>query len=337
MSIPNRTVSITGVFAADASTTIPSAPVSGVAYRNTAMTGTVIREGWAYKTIVDSANFNQALYEYSSVTAQVEKYGLLPWSNLTDYVKGSVCLGSNGMLYQAKQATGPSTTALDPTTDSLNTYWEDFVGKTYVKKAGSNTIPANNTFSGNNTFEKTIISTATTPICTKRSDYTMGVAPSSTKDNTIGFQDSTNAFAGYFKCEYNADGSNYVRIVARNKNNGSIVSAGIDMWANIDGTTGITASGSVKRGIVDWGTPNYSTRIDCNGYTSQNNQFTAPSAGVIYGATQGNATLYINDVVVKTLNTLGYPGYPFFYVLSKGDRFYGTTLTDCHFSPMKGV
>ena len=122
MSIPNRTVSITGVFAADASTTIPSAPVSGVAYRNTAMTGTVIREGWAYKTIVDSANFNQALYEYSSVTAQVEKYGFLPWSNLTDYVQGSVCLGSNGKIYQAKQATGPSSTAYDPT--STPTVWD---------------------------------------------------------------------------------------------------------------------------------------------------------------------------------------------------------------------
>lgn len=196
---------------------------------------------------------------------------------------------------------------------------------------------ANNTFTENNTFEKPIISTATTPIYTKRSDYTMGVAPSSTKDNTIGFQDSTNAFAGYVNCEYNANGTNTLRIVARNKNNGNIISAGIDVWANLDGTTGITASGSVKSGIVDWCTPKYSTMIDCNGYTSSSNQFTAPSAGVIYGATQGNATLYINNTVVKTLNTLGYPGYPFFYVLSKGDKFYGTFLTDCHFSPMKGV
>ena len=75
MTIPNRTVSITGVFAEDALTTIPATPIPGTSYRDTAMTSTAIREGWAFKTIVDSAQFNQALYEYSSVTSQVEKYG----------------------------------------------------------------------------------------------------------------------------------------------------------------------------------------------------------------------------------------------------------------------
>lgn len=123
--IPNRTVSITGIFAADANTTIPASPVSGISYRDTAMTGTVIREGWAFKTIVDSSKFNQAMFEYSSVTAQVEKYGFLPWSNLTDYVEGSVCLGSNGILYQALQETGPSTTAYDPTQNK--TVWKQII------------------------------------------------------------------------------------------------------------------------------------------------------------------------------------------------------------------
>lgn len=125
MSIPNRTTSITGVFAADASTTIPATPVTGASYRDTSMTGTVVREGWAYKTIVDSSKFNQAMFEYSSVTAQIEKYGFLPWSNLTDYVAGSVCLGSNGQLYQATQDTGPSTTAYDPTTNG--TVWNSII------------------------------------------------------------------------------------------------------------------------------------------------------------------------------------------------------------------
>lgn len=117
MTIPNRTVSITGIFAADANTTIPANPVTGISYRDTAMTGTIVREGWPFKTIVDSSKFNQAMFEYSSVTAQFEKYGFLPWSNLTDYVTGSVCLGSNGILYQALQDTGPSTTPYDPTTN----------------------------------------------------------------------------------------------------------------------------------------------------------------------------------------------------------------------------
>lgn len=142
MTIPNRTVSITGIFAADASTIIPADPIPGNSYRDTTMTGTVIREGWAFKTIVDSSKFNQAMYEYTSVTAQVEKYGFLPWSDQTDYVAGSVCLASNGNLYQAKQASGPSSTAVDPTvntggvwtpimlgnTNSLFDYkWEDYL------------------------------------------------------------------------------------------------------------------------------------------------------------------------------------------------------------------
>lgn len=130
MTIPNRTVTLTGVFAEDASTTIPGSPVSGASYRNTAMTSTVVGKGWPFKTIVDSANFNQAMFEYSSVTSQVEKYGFLPWSNLTNYVKGSVCLGSDGTLYRAKQATGPASTVKDPTQDSTDTYWEDYITTT---------------------------------------------------------------------------------------------------------------------------------------------------------------------------------------------------------------
>lgn len=127
MTIPNREVSITGVFAEDANTTIPTTPVSGVSYRNTSMTAEDVEDGLAYKSVVDSAKFNQAMYEYSSVTAQVEKYGFLPWSSLTDYVAGSVCLGSDGNLYQAKQATGPSSTAMEPTEDSSNTYWNPYI------------------------------------------------------------------------------------------------------------------------------------------------------------------------------------------------------------------
>lgn len=152
MTIQNRTVTITGVFASNANTTIPASPVAGISYRNTALSSTAVSNGWSFKTIVDSANFNQALYEYSSITKQIETYGFLPWSNLTDYVQGSLCLGSNGTIYQAKQNTGPSSTAKDPTTDSEHTYWDDFVGETYVKKTGTNTITANNTFSGTNTF-----------------------------------------------------------------------------------------------------------------------------------------------------------------------------------------
>lgn len=127
MTIENRTVTLTGVFAKEAATTIPDPPVSGASYRDTSMTKEEVESGWAYKDIVDSASFNQSLYEYSSLTSQIEKYGFLPWSNLTDYVEGSICLGSDGSLYQAVQATGPSSTAYNPVNDTSRTYWRPYI------------------------------------------------------------------------------------------------------------------------------------------------------------------------------------------------------------------
>lgn len=125
MTIPVREVTITGIFAEDAATTIPAVPVNGTAYRDTAMTAEEVNAGWPYKTIVDSSQFNQAMFQYSSISSMQEKYGFLPWSDLTDYDQGSFCLGTNGVLYQAKQATGPSTTAYNPVNDEEQTYWVD--------------------------------------------------------------------------------------------------------------------------------------------------------------------------------------------------------------------
>lgn len=123
MAITNRTVTIKEIFASTANTTIPNPPVVGDSYRNEGTTATEIGKGWAYKNIVDSAKFNEAMYEYSTICKQLEKYGYLPWSDLTDYETGSVCLGTNGTVYQAVQNTGPSTTAYDPVNDTSHTYW----------------------------------------------------------------------------------------------------------------------------------------------------------------------------------------------------------------------
>lgn len=161
MTIPNRTVSLTGVFAKEASTTIPSSPVSGVSYRDTSLTKETVEEGWPYKEIVDSGSFNQMMYEYAYMTDQIEKYGFLPWCSLTDYAQGALCLGSDGVIYQAVQATGPSTTAYDPVSDTSHTYWVDFVGNTYVTLSTTQTISGAKTFSGNVTLGSN--ARATTP------------------------------------------------------------------------------------------------------------------------------------------------------------------------------
>ena len=126
MTIPNRTVSIKSVFASTANTTIPTPPSTGVSYRNTGTTAAEIGKGWPFKEVVDSAKFNQAMYEYTTICQQLEKYGFLPWSANTDYPAQGCALGSDGKIYQAKQATGPSSTSIDPTTDTSHTYWDLF-------------------------------------------------------------------------------------------------------------------------------------------------------------------------------------------------------------------
>lgn len=126
MTIPNRTVSIKSVFASTANTTIPTPPATGVSYRNTGTTAAEIGEGWPFKEVVDSAKFNQAMYEYTTICQQLEKYGFLPWSANTDYPAQGCALGSDGKIYQAKRATGPSSTSIDPTTDTSHTYWDLF-------------------------------------------------------------------------------------------------------------------------------------------------------------------------------------------------------------------
>lgn len=127
MTIPERTVSIAGAFAEDAATTIPTPPVAGTAYRDTTLTTSEAKEGWPYKEIVDSSKFNQAMYEYSTISQMIEKYGFLPWSANTDYEQGSYSLGTDGTIYRAVQASGPSSTAYNPVNDTSHTYWETWL------------------------------------------------------------------------------------------------------------------------------------------------------------------------------------------------------------------
>jgi hypothetical protein len=126
MAINNRTVTIKNVFASNAETTIPNPPVSGQSYRNTNLTAEEVGNGWPFKEIVDSAKFNEAMYEYTTICQQLEKYGFLPWSANTDYPAGGCALGSNGIVYQAKVNTGPGTTAVDPVMDTSHNTWDQF-------------------------------------------------------------------------------------------------------------------------------------------------------------------------------------------------------------------
>lgn len=113
-----------GIFADDATTTIPPTPIAGVAYRD-AVSGTAdIENGWRYGTRVDSKDWNQIMFLLTSLAQVQDKQGLLGWTNLTDYAVPAVTFGSNGLMYIAIQPSGPSTTPRDPVSEPA--YWEQF-------------------------------------------------------------------------------------------------------------------------------------------------------------------------------------------------------------------
>lgn len=114
-----------GQFAADAVTVIPPTPTLGVAYRDQSTSAQDAEDGWSYGTRVDSATFNQIMYQLSGLMRILDAQGLLGWTNGVDYVAGALTIGSDGVLYRARIANGPNNgTAVDPTFPG--TTWERF-------------------------------------------------------------------------------------------------------------------------------------------------------------------------------------------------------------------
>lgn len=105
---------------------------------------------------------------------------------------------------------------------------------------------------------------------------------------------------------------------------------------------------------IDDVSPDYTAGVDVSGYSTSANQFTAPSAGIIYffgalgGGTGNRPEIYINNVRISDLYAVGSTstfsvnnGEQF--VLGKGDKYYATYCETkwCpaanKFYPLKGV
>ena len=118
-----RTTKNPGIFAGDATTTIPPTPVTGVSYRDDVNGLDNIRNGWPFKTIVDSAEFAQIMHELTSLTDEIDKTGILEWSDEVDYDKiPAYVIGSDGQLYKSTGVNGPATTVVDPVGDLTGTW-----------------------------------------------------------------------------------------------------------------------------------------------------------------------------------------------------------------------
>lgn len=116
-----------GVFAATATVGVPSSPIAGTAYRDPTISLADVNQGWAYATAVPSDVFNQIMFSYSSVLDMVDRQGVPGWSSARDYAVNAIQMGSDGALYQAILANGPSTSVQDPIT--ATSYWAPMPGR----------------------------------------------------------------------------------------------------------------------------------------------------------------------------------------------------------------
>lgn len=114
------------IFAEDASTTIPTTPIAGQSYRDPVAGPASSADGWPYAQLVNSAEFNQLMFQWSSLLSIMDLKGVLGWSSLKDYTEPAIAFGSDGKVYKWLQESGPDTAAgaKDPISNPL--YWEVF-------------------------------------------------------------------------------------------------------------------------------------------------------------------------------------------------------------------
>lgn len=127
-----RSVISPGIFAEDASTTIPPVPIQGVSYRDPAAGPASAPDGWPFFEKVNSAEFNQLLFQYSSLLDIMDKQGVLGWTDLNDYDSPALVYGSNGLLYFWLQESGPGTGAGVKDPVSQPSYWQHLGGHDIV-------------------------------------------------------------------------------------------------------------------------------------------------------------------------------------------------------------
>ena len=130
-----------GNWADGAETTIPFPPETGTAYRNPNVNLSEWRAGHPFEAIVDSSKWNQLFYLLTAMVSAIEKNGILAWSQNTDYLVDAVAMGTNGILYQAKLASGPSGgSAREPSANP--TYWNPLnVHNVLVERNASDAHP----------------------------------------------------------------------------------------------------------------------------------------------------------------------------------------------------
>ncbi len=122
-----RTFDRLGIWALNANIVIPPSPITGDAYRNTATTQVTNEEGEPFDTAPDSAVFNQKLFIVSSFTDEINKRGIVGWSDVVDYTVPAIVFASDGFFYFCLADSGPATIVKDPAGGAFPGFWEIYV------------------------------------------------------------------------------------------------------------------------------------------------------------------------------------------------------------------
>ena len=134
MAIAERLITMLGQWAKGAQTNIPTPPVPGIAYRNAGLTTADIEGGQAYDKVYDSARYNQVDFLTTGIVQAVEQYGILPWSSLTNYPASGICMGLDGVIYQALQPSGPNNGGAQPTNNAA--FWKHAIAQQQMDPVG---------------------------------------------------------------------------------------------------------------------------------------------------------------------------------------------------------
>jgi len=104
MSGPSTRTAVLGGIWADGAEDPPESPIAGTTYADSALSQATIEAAWPYKIIADGSDFNEYLRRMSTLIDLCEKWGIMPWSGLTLYGVGALCLAIDGGIYQCEVA-----------------------------------------------------------------------------------------------------------------------------------------------------------------------------------------------------------------------------------------
>lgn len=258
-----RTVSLPGIWAEDAQTTIPTPPIANTTYRNLEWGETEANQGWPFQKIVDSADFNQAMWYLFTLQKMQEQFGILPWCSTTAYKQNGICLGSDGIFYWAKS----DNTGVNPINDTGMTTWGIFLDP------------------GDNFVTETVLMNQIN-LCEKLANKVQSLSASSTIDQYPSAKcvyDNINNTKNSLQTQITANDTDITNLQNNKQNNitggaSTITTANLTanraLISNNSGKVAVSNVTNTELGYLDGVTSAVQTQLNSKGGLSSNNTWT---------------------------------------------------------------